>query len=75
MRGETIVQLKIDISFYVLLGAHDQRKFFGGGGKNAEMVRVLQGALQVPPVDPALKFAFCTRAFGRSADFEKAATN
>jgi hypothetical protein len=45
------------------------------GVKNAEMVRVLQGALQVPPVDPALKFAFCTRAFGRSVDFEKAATN
>jgi hypothetical protein len=40
-----------------------------------EVVRVLQGALQVPSVDPALKFAFCTRAFGRSADFEKAATN
>jgi hypothetical protein len=27
-----MVQLKIDISFNVLLGAHDQRIFFGGGG-------------------------------------------
>jgi hypothetical protein len=63
-QARPMVQLTTDISFCVLLGAHDQRKFFGGGGKNAELVRVLQGALQVPPVGPALKFAFCTRALG-----------